>query len=145
MSRFYAVRLTAGQDLKQELLNLARAHHLSAAVVVSAVGELKRLSVRLAGARPGHNPVLELDDDFEIVSMTGTLSGSDAHLHLAVSKSDGSVIGGHLKPGCRVGVTAEIVLLADPAMSFQRQPDQSTGYDELTIMEADHGRDQTAR
>tara|TARA_B100000524_G_scaffold326710_1_gene210370 strand:- start:779 stop:1114 length:336 start_codon:yes stop_codon:yes gene_type:complete len=72
--------------------------------------------------------------DLEIVSLVGTLSSDRSHhLHLSVSKADGSVVGGHVKGPATVRTTAELVLGAMPALSFGREFEPATGYLELRI------------
>lgn len=73
------------------------------------------------------------EEDMEIVSLTGTVSLHGSHLHISLSRRDLSVLGGHLMPGCLVNTTAEIILLELPGLSFTREFDEETGYDELSI------------
>lgn len=56
-------------------------------------------------------------------------------LHLA--RRDLSVFGGHLRPGCLVNTTAEIVLAELPDTVFTRERDEATGYEELAIRKID--------
>ena len=77
--------------------------------------------------------ILELDSTFEIVSLTGTLEIGNSHLHMAVSDVNGAVIGGHVKYGCIVGITAEIVIAESDDLSFRRKFDIDTGYEELVV------------
>ena len=48
-----------------------------------------------------------------------------------------SVFGGHLRPGCLVNTTAEIVLAELPDTVFTRERDEATGYEELAIRRID--------
>ena len=59
------------------------------------------------------------------------------HIHISLSDVDLNVIGGHLKDGCLVNVTAEIVLGEFEDYEFGREFDESTGYKELTIKKLD--------
>ncbi len=65
--------------------------------------------------------------------MTSTLSKSGNHIHLAVSDCTGKTLGGHLMDGCIVRTTAEIAILALENLSFEREMDNKTGYDELVV------------
>jgi len=68
----------------------------------------------------------------EIVSVTGTLSDTSMHVHLAVSDSTGKTTGGHLVPGCKVFTTIELVILdLSDQWSFDRKTDEQTTYLEL--------------
>lgn len=85
----------------------------------------------------------------EIVSLSGTIGvggtpdgsihggvdGEMHHLHMAISDSTCSVVGGHVMPGCIVRTTAEIVLLEIDGLTFTRPHDPTTGYAELSITE----------
>ena len=128
----YALRLRPCQDLKQELAAFVAAHHLRAGAVLTCVGSLTEVVLRLANQEGpttyhGH---------FEIVSLVGTLSTAGSHLHLAVADSTGRTIGGHLLDGCRVYTTAELVLAELPALEFQRETDPTFGYQELVLKPA---------
>ena len=67
------------------------------------------------------------------MSLTGTVAEAGCHLHISLSREDLSVLGGHLRPGCLVNTTAEIVLLELEGTAFSRESDPATGYDELVI------------
>lgn len=78
--------------------------------------------------------MLHLDEELEIVSLVGTVSADQQfHLHIAVSRRDGSVVGGHIKGAAQVHTTAEICLASLPSLTFSREPDDTTGYKELQI------------
>ena len=65
----------------------------------------------------------------------GTLSPKGVHIHISVSDENGNTIGGHLKNGCIVNTTAEVCLLVFDNIKFDREFDETTGYDELVIHE----------
>lgn len=121
-------RLTKGMDLKKEIESFAIKNKVSG-VIICAVGCLSRLTIRLADGKS----ILEKEGRFEIVSITGTLSEDGVHIHISVSDDKGNTIGGHLKDGCIVNTTAEIVLKKFEEIKFNREYDKKTGYDELTI------------
>jgi len=127
----YTVRLNPGDDLVPTLLKHAAEHQLAAASVLTCVGSLTECRLRLAGAQD----FLELEEDLEIVSLVGTLSSSGGfHLHAALSRTDGSVIGGHIKGRAVIATTAEVVLAVLPELRFSREPDAGTGYHELVVV-----------
>jgi len=119
-------RLKPGEDLRVEIEKLVK-DNARAGVVLSLVGSLSKASLRLADGKK----VKSWDKPFEIVSGTGTVSVNGCHIHIAISDEDGNVFGGHLKEGCVVNTTAEIVLLVFPDMEYKRVFDEETGYDEL--------------
>jgi predicted DNA-binding protein with PD1-like motif len=115
----YATRVTEGEDLKEAIVKLARDKQLSSAVVVSAVGSLSVAKLRMAGAQPEKQDVREYTGSFEIVSLTGTIASiGGVHLHISVSDQEGNVVGGHLKEGCVVHTTVELVLAGDNSLKF---------------------------
>ena len=128
----YALRLRPGQDLKQELTAFVTAHQLRAGAVLTCVGSLTDVALRLAN----QEGATTYRGHFEIVSLVGTLSVAGSHLHLAVADSTGRTLGGHLLDGCRIYTTAELVLVALPALEFRREPDATFGYQELTVYPA---------
>ncbi|MCR5888636.1 DNA-binding protein [Hymenobacter sp. J193] len=88
--RTYALRLRPGDDLRRELQRFVEQHQLRAAAVLTCVGSLTEVSLRLAnqsGPSTYHG-------HFEIVSLVGTLALSGSHLHLAVADSTGRMLGG---------------------------------------------------
>lgn len=126
----YALRLLPEQDLKLSLLAFARQHGLRAASVITCVGSLQRVHLRLADQEDG----VVLEGKYEIVSLVGTLHAeAGAHFHLAVSDGQGHMVGGHLLDGSLVYTTAEVALLEAPELEFARVLDPLTGYRELVI------------
>ena len=123
-------RLTKGMDLKEEIEKYSINNKISGAIICS-VGCLSKLTIRLADGES----ILEKDGMFEIVSVTGTLSPDGVHIHISVSDEFGNTIGGHLKNGCIVNTTAEVCLLVFEDIKFNREFDETTGYDELVIHE----------
>lgn len=127
--RQFSFRLTSGQDLRLEIEAVARREHLSAGCVLSLVGNLSHVVLRMADGKT----VKEWDGSYEIVSATGTISPEESHIHIAVSDQSGNVIGGHLKKGSIIGVTCEVVLLAFDDVVYSREFEASTGYDMLVV------------
>ncbi|KAB7730293.1 DUF296 domain-containing protein [Rudanella paleaurantiibacter] len=122
-------RLRPGQDLKEELDKLVQQEGIEAGAVLTCVGSLTDLTLRLANQEgpsrwQGH---------FEIVSLVGTLSTGGSHLHLSVSDSTGRTLGGHLLPGCKIYTTAETVVGVLTDVAYTREPDPTFGYRELVV------------
>ncbi len=125
----FAFRLTPGDDLKRGIVGFAERHGLRAPVLLTCVGSLTRLAVRLAGA----SEVLVREGRFEIVSLVGCADPPKGHLHLCVADDTGATLGGHLMDGCVVYTTAEVMLGELPGVTFRREPDPTTGYTELVV------------
>ncbi|MCJ2544054.1 bifunctional UDP-N-acetylglucosamine diphosphorylase/glucosamine-1-phosphate N-acetyltransferase GlmU [Synechococcus bigranulatus str. 'Rupite'] len=130
--RIYPLRLCPGQDLKQELEQFARQQPLQAGFVLSAVGSLTQATLRLADQTEDHLLVERL----EILALHGSLCADGLHLHLTVADCQGKTWGGHLRPGCLIYTTAELVLADSLEHRFSRQLDPTTGYLELQIEQA---------
>lgn len=125
---YHCFRLIEGSDLKKEIETYVIDNKLSG-VILCAVGCLKKLTIRLADGKS----ILEKDGHFEIVSITGTLSEDGVHIHISVADEHGNTLGGHLKDGCIINTTAEIVLESFDDVKFNRVFDPKTGYQELTL------------
>ena len=131
--RQLSFRLKPGALLKETIENLAREKQIHAGVLLSVVGGLGKTVLRMAGSDSDNQTVKTWDGPFEIVSGTGTICIDGCHIHISVSDKDGNVIGGHLKDGCVVKYTAEIVIGLFDDVAFSRQPDEATGFDELVV------------
>lgn len=125
----YVFRLQPNQDLKKELKNFVQNNSIKAGVMLTVVGSLSAINLRMAGGKD----CLKILGAFEILSLTGTLSTAGNHLHLSISDHTGKVLGGHLMDGCIVRTTAEIAILSLEDVSFEREKDETTGYDELVV------------
>ncbi|MEA5422140.1 PPC domain-containing DNA-binding protein [Synechococcus sp. CCY9201] len=123
------LRLQPGADLRRALQTWMAEQDAQAGCVISSVGSLTVVQLRLAGAAEA----TVIRGDLEILSLAGTLSPDGAHLHIAVADSSGAVIGGHLCAGSLVRTTAELLLGLLPDWQFSRELDPATGYSELRI------------
>lgn len=124
-------RLKSGQFIKEEIEE--RTKGVKAGVLLAIVGALENANLRMAGASVENQVVKNFPGPLEIVSGTGTISPDGCHIHIAVSNQDGEVFGGHLKNGCKVGVTVEVVVGILDNVTFSRALDMTTGFPELEI------------
>ena len=127
----YAIRLMPGEDLQAGIEKAVTSNHIEAGWIATGVGSLTRYHIRFANQPEGTTG----NGHFEIVSLVGTLSTNGNHLHLSISDSTGTTIGGHLLQGCTVYTTAEIVLYATDKYSFSREKDGTTPWEELQVKE----------
>ncbi len=125
----HAFRLTKGQDLKQSIVEYCKQNHIQAGYIASCVGCVDELKLRLAGGTTFFQDI----NDYEIVSITGTLSKDGVHIHASFSDITGKTIGGHLSDGCIINTTAEIILIEMEEMVFTREFDDNTGYKEIVM------------
>jgi predicted DNA-binding protein with PD1-like motif len=130
--RIHTARLLPGQDLRAELEKLTVRHNIRAGFVLSAVGSLTKVALRLANQKIAHT----MEGHFEIVSLTGTLGPDGLHLHTAVSDEKGITTGGHVVEGCIVFTTVELVMGEAIGLVFHRETDPRTTFRELSIQRA---------
>lgn len=130
----FAFRLHKGQDLKKEIKQFVQDNNIQAGVIITAVGCLDKAVIRMAGALPEKSDTRTFDGKYEIVSLVGTISQDDSHIHIALSNSEGHVIGGHLKGEAIVDTTAEVVLGDLGDVRFTTEEDEMTGYKELKVI-----------
>jgi hypothetical protein len=125
----HTLRFKPGEDLLQELNAFLEHEHIQAGCILTCVGSLQNATLRLAD----QDQHTHEEGPFEIVSLVGTLSRNGSHLHLSLSRSDGTTLGGHLVPGCQIYTTAEIVTAEFPALRYVREPCPESGYPELVV------------
>ena len=123
------LRLLPGDDLRMALYAQLPEAWRAAAFVLAGIGSLSALRLRLAAAET----ILARDGDFELLTLSGSLSPDGPHLHASIADAKGQVLGGHVAPGCIVRTTAEVLVAALPGWGFSRQPDTTTGHAELQI------------
>lgn len=131
--RIHILRLQPGQDLKNELQRFVEQNTIQAGFVLTCAGSLKQATLRLAD----ENEVKTWHEKFEITSLAGTLSQDGMHIHIGVADKKGSVLGGHLKEGCIIHTTAEVVLGESEEYKLSRELDEKTGFEELKILKRD--------
>lgn len=120
-------RLHRGDDLLLSIRALARQYHIAAGVVLSGVGCLSRAVLRDADGVT----VRTMEEHCEILSLMGTVSETRCHLHIALSRHGLSAFGGHLREGCIVNTTCELVIGLLDNWQYGEAPDPETGYDEI--------------
>jgi len=126
----HVFRLRPHDDLRRSLDAFVEARGIEAAVIVSCVGSLEVAAIRFATA----DGATILEGKFEITSLVGTLSArGGSHLHLTITDGEGVARGGHLMEGSRIYTTAEVAIGALPDLSFTRELDETSGYDELVV------------
>ena len=128
----YLLRLKPNQDVKLELLRYAQERNIKTASIVSAVGSVSSMKVRIADGK-----TIAYDTyNREILSLSGTLINGKIHAHIGAISTRMDVFGGHLMEGCIVHTTMEITLLdLSEDVQAERIFDSETGYDELNVID----------
>ena len=137
----YTFRLSPGQDLFDSVQAFVMKKQVQAGCILSGVGSLRHATLRLADRERNS----EYEGPFEIVSITGTLSVHGSHLHMSISDSDGTTIGGHFESGCKIYTTAEIVIAVFNDVVYKRELAEDSGYEELTVYDAGDGHEDLPR
>ena len=130
-TKTYAIRLRRGSDLLLSIENFCAQNAIKAGVLLSGVGCVTTARVRDASGVT----IVDIPEPMEIVSLMGTVSEKRCHLHVAFSKEDLSVVGGHLVAGCIINTTCELVIGELENTVYDVEFDEETGYDELIIKE----------
>lgn len=125
----HVFRLKPHADLKKEIQEFAKKNELRAAVMLTCVGSLEQYNIRYAN----RDVPVQDKGHFEIVSLTGTISSSSVHLHIAIADENGKTIGGHLMNENLIYTTAEVALLEIMDLEFHREIDPTYGFHELVV------------
>lgn len=136
----HPVRLGKGDDLVSSMeraaLSAMEKSGTSSAFILTAVGSLERVTLRMANASNANgefvNEVREWNERLEVVSLVGTFSKEGKHLHMSVSDGTGNVFGGHVMSG-KIYTTLELVIGVILDVEFSREQDPATGYKELVV------------
>ncbi|XP_048586743.1 bifunctional protein GlmU [Nematostella vectensis] len=132
----HAIRLKPGEELVSGLKRFVSENDLGSAFVLTCVGSVRSGTIRLANAtvssKGDPNEIMELNGQFEILSLVGTISGG-GHLHVSLGDKEGRVIGGHVMGNMIIFTTAEVVIGNSQQLNFTREFDEETGFDELVI------------
>ncbi len=110
-------------------MRLCEIKGIKAGCILSAVGSLQKLNLRLASGSKTYSR----DQKYEIVSATGTIAENGCHVHLSVSDSNGEVVGGHLIEKNEIYTTCELIILEIFNVEFHRELDSATTFNELKI------------
>jgi predicted DNA-binding protein with PD1-like motif len=123
------IRLFPGVDLRRALEDATAGQSTESAFVVAGIGSLVEANLRYAGEAAESR----IAGPLEILSVSGTLTSSGAHLHMSVSDSRGRVFGGHVGYGNTIRTTAEVLLALLQEWSLSREHDAATGFNELVV------------
>jgi len=126
------VRLHPGVDLKQAVEELATGLPEGSGFLVSGIGSLVYARLRMANEAEERR----IDGPLEIISVSGSITRQGAHLHIAVSDTQGRVIGGHVCKGCEIRTTAELLIAELRDYKLSREYDPTTGFKELVVRRA---------
>lgn len=105
-------RIDANEEILEQLEIIALKEDIKLASI-SALGAVDKFKVGVFKVSEKKYYANEFDGDYEIVSLTGTISQMDnkyyPHLHISCGDDKGLVVGGHLNYA-RVSATCEIII-----------------------------------
>lgn len=134
LGKIVFARLFEGEELL-ETINLSAKQSGVNAGVFSLIGTLKNAKVGFY--REGKHHTISVEGPLEIVSCTGNISLKEnkpfSHAHICVSDEKGEVKGGHVMPGCVVGVFGELVLIGAQNAHLHRKLDKKTNLFPLSM------------
>jgi len=126
--RKWIARLSYNADLLQELETFADKEGIRVGSV-QVIGAVKKAVIGFYDQDKKAYETINLDEPLEILCCIGNLSLKDgaakAHLHIALSRHNGSTLGGHLMPGTKV-------FAGEALIEEYIGPDLHRGYDEQT-------------
>ena len=108
----YFYNLSKGVDVYNSLNELHK-HHNSTSFLISAVGDLSKVSFKC----PLNDKPLILEKKLEIITLSGYIRSNESHLHISVSDENGSVFGGHLLSGTIVLKSLDILIGVIPNLN----------------------------
>lgn len=123
------VRLAPGADLRAALEAIARSQFPEGVFVVCGIGSLVDPRLRLAG----QTEETCYRGPWEVLTLSGTITGQGAHLHMSIAAESGHVAGGHVVYGNAVRTTVELLLAPPGPWRMSRAVDAATGFHELVV------------
>lgn len=113
-----------GDEVPSVLLDFARRNGIRAASF-NAIGAFERATIAYWNRQTNEYEEIAVDEQVEVVSMTGNLFIDRLHAHVVLGKRDGSTIGGHFVRAV-VFPTLEI-FLTERETNVERKKDEATG------------------
>jgi len=128
------IRLFPEEDVINEIINACKKHKVRTAILISGIGQLKKLKLGYFKDKGNYSPKL-FNKPLEILSLTGNIirnmNDYNVHLHIVVGDENKKALGGHLIEG-KISITGEIVLLKTN-IEVYRKINKKTGLKDLFI------------
>jgi predicted DNA-binding protein with PD1-like motif len=126
--KLFFSRLLEGDDLAESIKKNAEESGVKAGIFM-LIGALKH--AELGCYKKGEYVTTRLEGPLEVASCLGNVAVDEKgetiiHAHVVVSNESGEAYGGHLMKGCRVGPTAELMVLEAAGADLQRSYDEKT-------------------
>jgi uncharacterized protein len=122
--QFYIIRLERGEEIMETLGEFCEQAGIKSGHF-SGIGACDQSEIAAYSAADKGYVTKKFEGDYEIISLNGTISDENIHVHIALSDHNMNMIGGHLN-SARISATCEIQLTpgTEPISRFQ---DEETG------------------
>jgi predicted DNA-binding protein with PD1-like motif len=127
-SRTFMGRLPLDGDLLESLTEVAKTHNVKLGWV-QALGAVRKAKLGYYDQSTREYGFTEYDEPMEICNLVGNVSLKDGepicHIHVTLSREDGTCVGGHLAPGT-------VIFACEFKMTELEGPEYVRGFDEPT-------------
>jgi hypothetical protein len=122
VSRTIFARLDENEDLLNAVKERAEQNKIRAGFFF-LIGTVKKAVMGFY--KDANYKPIQLSESLEIICCTGNVSVREdgelmVHAHIAVGNEEGHVFGGHVLPGCIIGVTGELTLVETPDAKLRK-------------------------
>ena len=121
--RVIVIHLGKGELLLESIQRALEEQGIKNAVLLSAIGSLRKLSMHIIMDDKATNNFLVVEKPFELCSMQGLVLDGVPHFHMVCSAPGNESFCGHVEPGCEVQYLMEIALMEVRDMDLTRRRD----------------------
>lgn len=129
-NNFYIIRLEQGEEILKTIKDFCDKNNIKSGYL-SGIGACGEAEIALYSLEEKKYYDKKFTGDFEIVSLSGSISDENIHLHVALGDHSFNMFGGHLKSAV-ISVTCEIMLIPGES-PLSRIHDEKTGLRLLNI------------
>lgn len=101
------------EDLIDSIVIIVKKYDINAGLI-NVIGALKKFTIGYFNLKTKKYNFKTYEEDVELISCMGNISYKNeepiVHLHVAVGRSDNSIIGGHLSQPSIISITGEIYI-----------------------------------
>ncbi len=108
----YFYNFSTGVDVYNSLNELHR-HHNCTSFLISAVGDLSKVSLKC----PLNDKPIIFEKKLEIITLSGYLRSTESHIHISVSDENCNIFGGHLLSGTIVLKSLDVLIGVIPNLN----------------------------
>ena len=123
-TKLHMLRLDAGEDILEGVLNFIAKEGIQDAVLVSGIGTVDQCCMHFVTTITDPTQMefkKWTDTPLEVASIGGIIANGDPHLHMVVSTTE-EAWAGHLEPGCRTLYLCELMFMETPGFDLIRKP-----------------------